>query len=75
MHFSKDLRDLLKNLLQTDITRRFGCLRNGVNDIKDHSWFQGLSWIAIYNQSVEAEFIPEITVGQLKYQKLAFIGE
>ena len=33
-HFSKELKDLLKNLLQPDITRRFGNMRGGVSDIK-----------------------------------------
>uniref|UniRef100_A0A1I8FQQ5 Protein kinase domain-containing protein n=1 Tax=Macrostomum lignano TaxID=282301 RepID=A0A1I8FQQ5_9PLAT len=33
-HFSSDLKDLLRNLLQVDLTKRFGNLKNGVNDIK-----------------------------------------
>lgn len=33
-HYTKELRDIVKNLLQLDITRRFGNLKNGVNDIK-----------------------------------------
>ncbi|KAL1775618.1 cAMP-dependent protein kinase catalytic subunit alpha [Sigmodon hispidus] len=30
-HFSSDLKDLLRNLLQVDLTKRFGNLRNGKN--------------------------------------------
>ncbi|CAI6365258.1 unnamed protein product [Macrosiphum euphorbiae] len=35
-HFGSDLKDLLRNLLQVDLTKRFGNLKNGVNDIKGH---------------------------------------
>uniref|UniRef100_A0AAY5ER95 cAMP-dependent protein kinase catalytic subunit alpha n=1 Tax=Electrophorus electricus TaxID=8005 RepID=A0AAY5ER95_ELEEL len=47
-HFSSDLKDLLRNLLQ-----------NGVNDIKGHKWFATTDWIAIYQRKVEAPFIPK----------------
>merc|ERR1719189_941019 len=47
-HFSGDLKDLLRNLLQVDLTKRYGNLKNGVNDIKNHKWLQrqtGLQFI------------------------------
>ena len=57
-YFSSELKDLLKNLLQLDLTRRFGNLRNGVNDIKNHKWFNGkCDWIELYHQQVFV-FIP-----------------
>jgi len=58
-HFSSDLKDLLRYLLQVDLTKRFGNLKNGVNDIKNHRWFQTTDWIAIYQKKVEAPFIPK----------------
>jgi len=51
-HFSSDLKDLLRNLLQVDLTKRFGNLRNGVNDIKGHKWFLSTDWIAVYQRKV-----------------------
>lgn len=51
-HFSSDLKDLLRNLLQVDLTKRFGNLKNGVNDIKNHKWFSTTDWIAIYERKV-----------------------
>lgn len=51
-HFSSDLKDLLRNLLQVDLTKRFGNLKNGVNDIKNHKWFATTDWIAIYQRKV-----------------------
>ncbi|XP_078476623.1 cAMP-dependent protein kinase catalytic subunit alpha-like isoform X1 [Lampetra planeri] len=58
-HFSSDLKDVLRNLLQVDLTKRFGNLKNGVNDIKGHKWFSTTDWIAIYQRKVEAPFIPK----------------
>uniref|UniRef100_A0A8B7UV43 cAMP-dependent protein kinase catalytic subunit beta-like n=1 Tax=Castor canadensis TaxID=51338 RepID=A0A8B7UV43_CASCN len=49
-HFSSDLKDLLRNLLQVDLTKRFGNLKNGVSDIKTHKWFATTDWIAIYQR-------------------------
>ncbi|CAF1197931.1 unnamed protein product [Rotaria sordida] len=58
-HFSSDLKDLLRNLLQVDLTKRFGNLKNGVDDIKTHKWFSATDWIATYQRKVEAPFIPK----------------
>ncbi len=57
-HFTVDLKDLLKNLLQVDLTRRFGNLKPGVKDIKDHRWFKDLDFITIYEKTIAAPFIP-----------------
>lgn len=51
-HFTADLKDLLRNLLQVDLTKRFGNLRNGVQDIKLHKWFASTDWIATYQKRV-----------------------
>ncbi|XP_076371346.1 cAMP-dependent protein kinase catalytic subunit 1-like isoform X5 [Tachypleus tridentatus] len=58
-HFTSDLKDLLRNLLQVDLTKRYGNLKNGVNDIKNHKWFVTLDWIAIFQKKVEAPFHPK----------------
>jgi protein kinase A len=58
-HFSTDLKDLLRNLLQVDLTKRFGNLKNGVNDIRSHKWFSTTDFIAIYQKKVDAPFIPK----------------
>ncbi|XP_048757516.1 cAMP-dependent protein kinase catalytic subunit 1 isoform X2 [Ostrea edulis] len=57
-HFSHDLKDLLRYLLQVDLTKRYGNLKNGVNDIKNHKWFSATDWIAIYQKKVDAPFVP-----------------
>mmetsp|Transcript_28383 Transcript_28383/g.74548 ORF Transcript_28383/g.74548 Transcript_28383/m.74548 type:complete len:355 (+) Transcript_28383:21-1085(+) len=57
-HFSRELRDLLKHLLEADITKRYGMLKHGVWEIKDHAWFTGMDWIKLYMREIKAEHIP-----------------
>lgn len=57
-HFTQDLKDLLKALLQVDLTKRYGNLKNGVWDIKQSRWMQSIDYISVYERKVEAPFIP-----------------
>jgi len=52
-HFSRDLKDLLQNFLQVDVTKRLGSLKDGVNDIKSHTWFKTTNFLAIYQKKVK----------------------
>ncbi|CAH1398236.1 unnamed protein product [Nezara viridula] len=58
--FSNDLRHLIENLLQPDVTKRYGCRKEGISDLKDHSWFNDISWLNILNRQVTAPFIPTV---------------
>jgi protein kinase A len=59
--FHADLKDLIKNILQIDLTKRFGNLKNGVDDIKNHAWFGPINWTALYNQSTKPPFVPKVS--------------
>jgi len=59
-HFSSELKDLLVHLLQVDLTKRFGNLKNGVNDIKGHKWFATTNWVDIVQKKIEAPFLPKV---------------
>uniref|UniRef100_A0A1B6E400 Protein kinase domain-containing protein n=1 Tax=Clastoptera arizonana TaxID=38151 RepID=A0A1B6E400_9HEMI len=58
-HFSPEIKDLIKNILQTDLSKRFGNLKNGVEDIKSHLWFRSTAWNTIYNRNMKAPYIPD----------------
>ncbi|CAG9859173.1 unnamed protein product [Phyllotreta striolata] len=58
--FTNELRDLIGNLLQRDLSRRYGNLRNGVMDIKNHKWFKDVDFWAIYRYEVNAPFKPAV---------------
>uniref|UniRef100_A0A182W7A9 Protein kinase domain-containing protein n=1 Tax=Anopheles minimus TaxID=112268 RepID=A0A182W7A9_9DIPT len=59
-NFSSDLCDLVHHLLQTDLSRRYGNLRNGCNDIKQHAWFKSTNWFALLNRELSAPYVPKL---------------
>ncbi|KAJ9594900.1 hypothetical protein L9F63_013805 [Diploptera punctata] len=59
--FSNEVKDLIRNLLQVDLTRRYGNLKNGINDIKSHKWFKNCDWLAIVNLKTVSPYIPQIS--------------
>lgn len=69
-HFSNELKDLLKNLLQVDLTKRYGNLKNGVADIKNHKWFGSTDWVAIYQRKVRYSKAMPYDVPLSKCQRL-----
>jgi len=60
-HFDQHARDLVKKLLQADRTKRFGCLKDGPEDIKKHKWFKGnrpVDWTEAYNRRLKPPYVP-----------------
>ena len=62
-HLKPSAKDLISNLLQTDITKRYGNLKNGIEDIKSHKWFAGIDWEALKQLKVDPPFVPNVTGG------------
>ncbi|GAV02844.1 hypothetical protein RvY_13359 [Ramazzottius varieornatus] len=58
-HFSNDLKDIVKNILQVDVTKRYGNLKNGANDVKNHPFFNDTDWLALYHRKIPAPFVPK----------------
>merc|ERR1719343_21214 len=42
--FDKKAKGLVKKLLTADLGKRYGNLKNGVDDIKKHEWFKDVPW-------------------------------
>lgn len=60
-HFDPNAKDLVKRLLTADRTKRFGCLKDGAEDIKQHKWFKGVDWIKVLNRKAKAPYTPGFT--------------
>jgi serine/threonine protein kinase len=60
-HFDPNAKDLVKRLLSPDLTKRFGNLKAGVDDIKTHKWFAGVDWEKLFALEVTAPYIPKIS--------------
>lgn len=58
--FSSDLKDLTKNLIQIDLSKRYGNLKNGIMDIKGHPYFSDVDFMAMFNRSVRPPYVPTV---------------
>ena len=56
----KDVKSLIKHLLNSDTTKRFGCLKNGVKDIAKHRFFEKFDWRNFVYQKMKAPYLPNI---------------
>lgn len=56
--YFRNAKSLVKHLLVADVTKRYGCLKNGANDIKNHRWFKNLDWYKLSQRKVPAPYIP-----------------
>ena len=58
--YDRNAKSLTKKLLNSDLTKRYGCLKGGVSDIKRAKWFNGLEWQKLLNKNVEPPIKPEV---------------
>ena len=59
-NMDKDAKSLIKHLLTSDTTKRFGCLKNGVKDIVNHRFFNDFDWRAFIFLKMEPPYIPNV---------------
>ena len=59
-HFDKNARSLVKHLLVADLSKRYGNLRNGVSDIKNHRWFLGMDWARLLTRTMPPPYTPAV---------------
>ncbi|KAI7887107.1 kinase-like protein [Lichtheimia hyalospora FSU 10163] len=60
-HFHPNVRDLLKHLLTTDLTRRYGNLARGYRDVMDHPWFSDTNFEDMLALRVTPPYIPQLS--------------
>lgn len=47
-------RDLIRRLLQADLSKRIGCLAGGARDVKMHAWFRSINFLALKAKKIPA---------------------
>lgn len=57
-NFDRDAKSLVKRLLVVDLSKRYGNLRKGVDDIKQHSWFKDINWIQMVLKQAKMPYVP-----------------
>ncbi|KAK9507817.1 hypothetical protein O3M35_007591 [Rhynocoris fuscipes] len=60
IYFSFELKDIIKNLLQTDCSKRYGIIAEGVSRIRNHKWFKNLAWVPLLNKAIKPPYVPGI---------------
>ncbi|OWZ24022.1 CAMP-dependent protein kinase catalytic subunit [Phytophthora megakarya] len=58
--FDRNAKGLIKRMLTADLTKRYGCLKNGVEDIKKHKFFAGINWEDLLARKGAAPIIPRV---------------
>ena len=59
-NFSKSAKSLIKHLLVADLSKRYGNMKNGVDDIKNHRFFKDLDWKLLIERKLKGPYIPKI---------------
>ena len=55
----RDAKTLINHLLVPDPSKRYGCLKNGGDDIKNHRLYNDFRWRRLSDESLEPPFKPE----------------
>jgi serine/threonine protein kinase len=58
--FDSNAKSLVKHLLEIDLTKRYGNLKGGVNDIKSHRFFKGYDFDALLKRTITPPYIPKV---------------
>ncbi|CAD8203280.1 unnamed protein product [Paramecium octaurelia] len=58
--FDKNAKSLVKHLLVADLSKRYGNLKNGAADIKNHRWFGNLDWNLLTQKKLPVPYKPVV---------------
>ncbi len=51
---------MVRHLLVADLSKRFGNMHNGINDIKQHKWMSSIDWKALLEKKTPVFFKPTV---------------
>jgi len=57
-YFDKNAKALVKKLLTADLSKRYGNLKDGSDDILKHKWFSSLDWAKLEKLELPAPYKP-----------------
>jgi hypothetical protein len=53
-------KSFVKHLLRRDLSKRFGNLKNGAEDIKTHRFFENFSWQNLLLKKMDVPYMPKV---------------
>jgi len=60
-YFDKNAKALVKKLLTADLSKRYGNLKDGSDDILKHKWFSSLDWAKLEKMEIPSPYLPKMT--------------
>lgn len=60
-YIDRNVKALIKKLLLADLTKRYGCLKAGADDIKKHKWFADMNWDNLLGRKLQAPILPQVS--------------
>ena len=63
-YFDPLVQDLLRGLINRNLSQRLGNLQGGTEDVKNHPWFEEVIWEKILARCIETPYEPPIKHGQ-----------
>jgi serine/threonine protein kinase len=58
--FDSNAKSLVKHILVIDLSKRYGNLKNGVDDIKNHRFFKNMNWNDLVNKKLPVMYKPKV---------------
>lgn len=58
--FDCSAKSLIKRLLIHEPNKRYGCLKDGAEDVKNHKFFRGIDWELCYQRKIRPPYKPNI---------------
>jgi len=62
-YFDRKAKSLVKKLLVADVTKRYGCLKDGADNVKLHKLYSGFDWKSLLEKKIIAPIIPVLSGG------------
>ncbi|XP_078045335.1 cGMP-dependent protein kinase, isozyme 1 [Augochlora pura] len=53
-------KQFIASLLEVDPTKRLGCLRNGIDDIRNQRWFRNFKWQDLQQRKIPSPIVPTV---------------
>lgn len=58
--FDADAKSMVRHLVEHDLSKRYGNLKNGVEDIKTHRYLKSIDWKLLYQKQIPVNYKPKI---------------
>jgi len=59
--FDSRLKSLTKHLLRRDLSKRFGNLKDGAADIKNHRFFEDINYDDLLKKKLKCPYVPPVS--------------